>query len=431
MNTRRILVCLIALSFCPAGCENKSTESKPTAADAQTANATPEQSATDAEFLDEMGKELAGQRRQIAPQTPPPAPPVTPASGGPQWQLTNDTIDFGTVWAGVEVLKNFTYRNVGGQPLDIIEIKPHCSCSAAENYTKQVPPGGEGIVPFRLKTNNKQGPVREYLDITTNDPARRIMRVWLSGNVMQVCTVEVVEDSLYEKLRAEGRAPAAFPTRSKGNFGRIEKDDVLRRVVKLINTSGVEPLKLQMLPLPANSRFSVEMTETIPGQEYAMTIVGHGPFPEGYTTMAVQLRTNVPEQPFYQVPISANVPPRIEVRPPKIVIDRKLIKATERLIRIINNGTAPLHITGLECTDPRFNLEMMPGAYDETKSYNFKMIVPGEDYVPPPYGEIIRIHTDDAEKKVIEILVLPSLRANPTPRPADKPATFYPGKMQP
>ncbi len=422
MHAHKVVVgCLLVLSIVITGCDSKSSNPPAGAAQAQSPSTPPAAKA-------ESAKPASPANPSAGPAT---TPPAAVQGTGPHWQLTTDTIDFGTVWAGEEILKNFTYKNVGDKVLNIIQIKPHCSCSAAENYTKQVPPGGEGVVPFKLNTRSKHGPVREYLDVTTDDPKQRIMRVWLTGTVMEVCRLEVIEDSIYEAQRAAGNAPAEFPTRRKGHFGRIERDDNLRRVIKLINTSGVEPLTLELLPTPPGGRFDLDFKETVPGAEFTLTIVRNSPFMEGYSSVAARLKTNVPERPIFTVPITAQVPPRIEIRPPKIVIDRKFPGRNQRLVRIVNNGSAPLNITGIETTEPRYNLEMIDNNYAETKTYLFKIDLPSEDYRPPPYGEIIRIHTDDTEHKVVNIFVLPSLRAGPTPRPADKPATFHPGKTLP
>jgi hypothetical protein len=56
-------------------------------------------------------------------------------------------------------------------------------------------------------------------------------------------------------------------------------------------------------------------------------------------------------------------------------------------------------------------------------------VLPAGEYFPPPYGEVIRIETTDAEKPLIEIMVLPDLQPSGAPRPADKPLEFYPGKL--
>ncbi len=356
--------------------------------------------------------------------TTPPAKPV--ASGtGPRWVCDQPQIDFGEVWEGDTVLRNFTFRNAGTETLRIPKIRPHCSCSAADNYTREVPPGGTGTIPFEMKTVNKpDGPVNEYLDINTNDPTNPTPRIYLKGRINAVCNVLVTYDATYERDRAAGKNPSSVE-KMKGSFGTIKADDQLERVIKLQNPRPHQPLELTLQSPTDLGRFQLEFTETVPGMEYQLTVRGRPPFPIGQTAVPVSFRTNIPQRPQFVLSLYAFVPPRIQVIPEKIVYDPEKYAGRERPIRIINNGTTPVEVTAIACSEPRYVIALQPRDPAKPQEETIKVTLPDGGYVVPPYGEVIVINTNDPEKAVINIYVLPDLNAQPTPRPPDRPLQMH------
>lgn len=359
------------------------------------------------------------------PQPPAPAKPVV-AGPGPRWVCDQPEINFGEVWEGETILRNYQFRNAGTETLKIPKIKPHCSCSAADNYTKEVPPGGTGVIPFQMNTANKpDGPVREYLDLTTNDPTNPTPRIFLTGRINAVCNVVVTYDSLYERDRAAGKNPNSVE-KMKGSFGTIKADDQFQRIIKLQNPRPNQPLQLTLQSPTDLGRFHIGFRETIPGMEYELTVEGRPPFPVNQTSVPITFRTNLQERPQFVLFLYAFVAPRIQVIPEKIVYDPERFAGQERPIRIINNGNTPLEVTEISCSEPRYVLALQPRDPAKPQDETIKVFLPGDGYVVPPYGELITIKTTDPEKAVINITVLPDLRAPATPRPPDRPLQMHP-----
>src|SRR6266404_4963002 len=81
--------------------------------------------------------------------SPPPAAPNPPSagkspaagSGPPKWSAQQTVYEFGERWAGDIVTYPFALSNEGGQTLRILEAKPRCSCTVAENYSREIAPG--------------------------------------------------------------------------------------------------------------------------------------------------------------------------------------------------------------------------------------------------------------------------------------------------
>lgn len=361
---------------------------------------------------------------QAQPVSPTPTPPVA-ANNGPRWQCDAPIQDFGAVWVGTRVEKRFQIRNIGNEVLKIEEPKPHCSCSSTPDYTKEIPPGGTGIIPFVMTTVNKpNGPINEYLTVETNDPANRSVQIWIRGSIKTVVAEEVTYDSLHEQNKAAGKEVLPIE-KMKGAFGKIKADDQLHRIIKLRNTSG-QPLVLTMQPLQAGSKFAVDFKEVVPSEEFELTIRGNPPFPTGWSNLAIAFTTNVPEQPSYLLYASAQVPERLEIIPTKIVYDPKKYGNAARPIKIINHGATPVEIISVATSEPRYTISVQPRnpkAVEDEQVINVYLV--GGEYRIPPYGEVIEIRTTDPEKSVIKIQVNPTMDP-PAPRPADKPLQMTP-----
>jgi len=356
-------------------------------------------------------------------QDVPPNPTERPKTG-PGWQCLSAVHDFGEIWEGKVVRHRFEFQNVGTASLVIPKPKAHCSCSSAEDWSKEVAPGQTGYIPFTLKTRNKFGTVQEYLDIKTNDPSVPATRVWMKGVVKTVCQSEVIED-------AKATTPALLKAvkKRKGYFDKIKTDDRLHRVVRLRNTSG-SPLTLEMVPpRVAGAQFKFDFRVVEPGEVFDVTIDGEPPFPIGRHGTTLRFKTNVAERPYYSLPVVATVPERIEVVPSKIVVDERSSKTKRRHIRIINNGKTPIKVTGLAVSDPAYKVTILGPNPKRPKEIRIQVLLPDGDYRPPPYGEVVRIETSDPEKPVIERMVLPHLRDPATPRPADKPLEMHAVEM--
>ncbi len=358
----------------------------------------------------------------VRPDTP--AKPTEQSATGPAWQCAKTVHDFGEVWEGKVVQYRFEFQNIGTAPLLIPKPKAHCSCSSAADWSKQVAPGQTGFIPFQLRTQNKFGPVQAYLDIQTNDPSVPTTRVWMRGTVKTVCQSEVIED-------AKAALPAEIMAikKRKGYFDKIKTNERLHRVVRRRNTSGAPPTLKKMPPRGVGARFKFDFQVVEPGEVFDVTIDGEPPFPIGRSGTTLMFRTNVRDRPYYRLPVLATVPPRIEVIPHKIVADETSWKIKRRRIRIDNNGQTPIKVTGLAVSDPAFKVKLLGRDPKQPKQIQVEVLLPDGDYHPPPYGEVVRIETSDAEKPVIELMVLPDLRKPATPRPADKPLQMHPVKL--
>ncbi|MEK6644620.1 MAG: DUF1573 domain-containing protein [Planctomycetota bacterium] len=370
-----------------------------------------------------------------APTVAPPAPnpvadPTKPKVPGPRWVAEQVVFEFGEVWGGEVITYPFRISNEGSELLKILDAKPRCSCSVAEGYAKEIAPGASGFIPFKLNTSGKKGAVDESLAIKTNDPVRPEMTLRLRGVVKQLVEVEVITDS----TAASETDPKGALEKIRGSqfsFGIIKSSQQLQRTARVKNTSG-RPVILKLHPItPADSRFSATFQEVSPGEEFLLTVTGDPPFPGGVISASVPLETNIPGRPFYNIGIHAYVPGRIDVMPPKIVVDPNYPYTRERTITITNYGQGPFALTGLLASHPNYKLELLPKQPTFPNQTQVKLTLPEQPYAPPPYGDLIRFETTDTEMKTLDVQVLPNLERAATPRPAEAPIKFHPSPLTP
>lgn len=365
-----------------------------------------------------------------APALMPVADPAKPRVTGPRWVAEQVVFEFGDVWAGEVITYPFRITNEGSELLKILEAKPKCSCSVAEGYAKEIAPGATGFIPFKLNTSGKKGAVDESLAIKTNDGVRPEMTLRLRGVVKQLVEVEVIADRAAAS-ESDPRDALEKIRSSQFSFGVIKSTQQLQRTARVKNTSG-RPLILKLHPItPADSRFSASFQEVAPGEEYLLTVTGDPPFSVGAISASVPLETNIPGRPFYNIGVHAYVPARIDMMPPKIVVDPNYPYIRERTITLTNYGQGPFALTALLASNPNYKLEMLPKQPTIPNQTQVKVTLPVSPYAPPPYGDVIRFETTDPQWKTLDLQVLPNLERAATPRPADAPIKFHPSPLTP
>jgi hypothetical protein len=358
------------------------------------------------------GDGTAPANKSAGPSSAVPAP--TGGVGSPKWAAEQTIYDFGEVWAGEQIEYPFQIMNQGDQTLKVLDLKAGCGCSTAEGYAREIAPSKTGAITFRLNTSGKHGAVDENIVVKVNDPERPEITLRMRGIVRQIFQTEVIADAEADRS-ADPKEALSKIKGSGGSIGAIRADQRIQRTIKLRNTSGRQ-LAVRFGGIrPDNSRFHAEFQETVPNEEYQLIVYGDPPWQPGQNVATAVIETNVPGRPFYNVGLYAYVPGRIEVQPSRVAVDPAYPYVRDRRIVVTDYGAG----TRVAVTDPKYTAQFMSAG--EPRQRIVKITLPEEPYAPPPYGELIRLETTDAEKKIIDVYVLPSLDRPPIPRPEDKP----------
>ena len=90
-----------------------------------------------------------------------------------------DTVyDFGVIYEGDVVNREFKFKNTGTAPLLINNASSTCGCTIPEWPTKPIPPGQEGTIKVKFDSKNKPGAQSKEVTIFANTfPSQRIITI--------------------------------------------------------------------------------------------------------------------------------------------------------------------------------------------------------------------------------------------------------------
>jgi|GEM_PF-2010268 len=110
-----------------------------------------------------------------------------PAWAGPEIQIEEPEFDFGEIWQDEKVDHVFVFRNVGDETLKILDIKSGCGCTAAviSDEDMELEPGEEGSLAVTFDSKGRYGKTSMSVQLSSNDPAQRMARVLLKGNIQE------------------------------------------------------------------------------------------------------------------------------------------------------------------------------------------------------------------------------------------------------
>ncbi len=104
----------------------------------------------------------------------------------PRLSLERTDIDLGVIYRGDTKKTSFTLKNVGNEPLKILQVVPSCGCTALKRPKEVLQPGEEEIVEVEFSSATFRGRVEsKRVDILTNDPLAEYATVKLSADVRE------------------------------------------------------------------------------------------------------------------------------------------------------------------------------------------------------------------------------------------------------
>jgi hypothetical protein len=123
-----------------------------------------------------IGALLAALAAACGREAPPPSAP-------PRLVFAATAHDAGPLPQGAPIEHAFTFRNDGGAPLTIIQLRPGPGCEAILAGGSDIAPGGAGTIRSRCETADWPGPQRRTVTVYSNDPQQRAAVLLLTGTV--------------------------------------------------------------------------------------------------------------------------------------------------------------------------------------------------------------------------------------------------------
>lgn len=158
---------------------------------------------------------------------------------------------------GGKVETVFEFRNLGQEPLMIRNVTSSCGCTTPTYSKEPILPGKSGQIRAVFDPRNRPGKVLKHITVSTNASSEPVV-LTLTGNV------EKREPTLIDKY------PYSFGdirlNKSHVSFLKMNKSEVKKSTVNIINTSELKPIKIEFIRVPEFITIKTEPQILQPGQ---------------------------------------------------------------------------------------------------------------------------------------------------------------------
>jgi hypothetical protein len=315
-------------------------------------------------------------------------------AAAPRLEIHPTEFDFGAVWQGAAVEREFTVKNVGAAPL-LLYVGSSCGCTPATKPQSPLAPGELSSFKISYDTG-RLGAAQKSVTVDTNDPLREKVMIEVRGLVKP----------LYVATPGE-----------RVTFAELNVDSVASQTLKIESKYDL-PLHLKLQAGQDCGRFEAVLIETKPGAEYELRITTRPPLEIGWNNGVVRLETGLDKVAPLAFVASAQVAPRVEVVPARLAVPPNVATPTRHVLRVQYRADQPLKITSVNASLASIHCEIGPG--DGTPTGRHMMYAEVQVMLPayrdiPASGATIEIVTDDSAAE-FQKLVVPVVRGMTKPR---------------
>jgi hypothetical protein len=300
--------------------------------------------------------------------------------------------DFNEVKSGDLIRHDFTLKNTGTAPLEILEVRPSCGCTTAGDWPKLLKPGESGIIPIQLKTDNFRGQITKTVRVKSNDPKNPQSVLQIKGKVWT--PIQITPDY--------------------ASFQRLKGPDVsATKEIKITNFTD-DPLMLTNIK-SSNPKFKPILETLRHGKDFVLRIKTVPPLQYGLNRAYITMKTSNPDMPSISITAHANVSKPIETTPTYLTMPvGKLDRDLKKYITVINNSGKPLMLSdyGLGIDGVKIDLQELK----KDKYYRFTIVFPKDFEVKDNISGSFKMTTNHPEFSKIEVPLKPYKRPTPVTR---------------
>jgi len=330
-----------------------------------------------------LASALLGAEEEIGPP-PPPVPLQKPRALCPE-----PNFNWGTVFTGQEVAHTYLIRNTGGAALAIADVHESCKCTAVD-FTRSIPPGGEGGVTLKVDTKDFQGPTLKQATVLTNDPAAPKITLQFGG---------VVRDAV--------RLAPRFPV-LEGTLGGPPA------AAEFAVTKATEALIDALTPAAPPPRVTVAIKEIVKGEEYRVRLTT---VPGLATPNAIEEVVLLAAAGGVTVPVTVKahitLKPRVFTVPQWIIVRQRETEQWElnpaqpltRTLKVLGAEGVTFKATKLVTRGDFFTAQLAEVAPGREYAVNVAIVKRPNGAIQPARGTI-EIHTTDPAASKVEVSVM-------------------------
>ncbi|MDE2797159.1 MAG: choice-of-anchor D domain-containing protein, partial [Gemmatimonadota bacterium] len=326
---------------------------------------------------------------ELLAQIPPPVPAIS---------VQQTALDFGTVAFAQTVQKTITIENTGTAPLEITGIESDVSDLTFDTTMFTLAPNGSQTVTVTFPSS-VEGTFSGNITISSNDPDRATRTLSVSVTVQAA------------------PAPVIAVQETAVDFGAIEAGQTGQQTITVQNT-GTADLEITGIESDVSGLTFTPSTFTlVPNGSQTVTVT----FPssvEGTFSGNITISSNDPDRATQTLSVSVIVqpPPAPVIAVQQTAVDFGTIEAGQtgqRTIAIMNTGTAPLEITGIESDVS--GLSFSPSTFTLVPNGSQTVTVTFPSSVEGTFSGNITISSNDPDRATRTLSVSVTVQAAPAP----------------
>lgn len=242
----------------------------------------------------------------------------------PHISITETEHDFDTInEVDGKVVYSFHFVNMGSAPLEIINVRSSCGCTAPDWSRDPIPAGGRGFVSVAYDPTGRPGRFSQMVAVNTNDEEQPVVKLTIKGFVIaRPLSIEEKYPRKMEDIRLQSNHLA---------FGRVYKDEVSEGVLAFANASS-KPVRVTFDHVPEHIRLWSEPELVEPRQEAVIkgTYDGSAVDDWGFVIARVSIEINGEASARTRLTVSADINENFDAwakkqkaNAPKIVFDKE------------------------------------------------------------------------------------------------------------
>ncbi len=306
-------------------------------------------------------------------------PSQTATTEKPNVQTEELLYDFGFAEHQQTITHTFKLKNIGKQPIEILDVGSSCSCTAVLLSETTIAPNQTAEIAAKFDTQYRRGRQTATVKVHINDPQTPVIHFTLTGVVAGLA--RIVPNNLHLKNISNQKS-------IKKTLEIYDPGDGRLKVKRVQSSSPFIQTKIQHIykdGLVAKIFVTIKPGLPLGGLKEKLTLLT-----EGY------------RYPHVEVLVLGKVVGAIRLAPEQFFMGFvKIGEVARRSVRLRKNGTPDLKILRIESTHPSITTD-------------FEVIKPGREYeisvtFTAPTSEtgkskaLIKIHTNDINQSLFEV----------------------------
>jgi hypothetical protein len=310
--------------------------------------------------------------------------------------FVDSTADTGEIFDEEPATVEFKFRNIGGGPLRITNIKPSCGCTVPQMDKSVYEPNETGTIRVEFDPKGRQGAVSRTIQVFTDSQETPNTTINVRSFVRPV-VLTIPGDVLNFEAVQKGQSA----TREIRVFGRFPGFEVQR-------ASTSDPA---MYDVEVSSVGEVEWAgETL--YEHVVRVTLKPDAKPGQHNTSVSIRTNEERRPIFSVPAVSRVMGDLELSPVRMTLGRLAVGDTfEREMRVRSRSATPFEITGATLSNTAINAEFSFEPVDPEVRNEWIVRAKGVAATAAPrFNAVVNLMTDVKDEELTPLTVTGVLR---------------------